>query len=708
MEGSRRSENPGRHFIDMVMVDKKHRRKGIATYMAEMAEYAYGGKVEHSTALTSLGKKWRDADVKERGATALPLPKDFNPDAQNPSWTPGDTPPAWAWWDSEGNNTDGFASTGDGDGFASRGGTGTTISAQTVADTKERRNYKKLKPRYFETEDGEQLELYHSDLATNTFMVRLGDKGVARVSVIEDDNGLPQITVMNIQPGYDAAQIESELTKYVKEYFPDAQPAEGKARVGKTVSEPGVASRGNYQPLPTPGDDDGFSPDSTLEKIADRIGLDELPDGTDRQMSLITGRMLTDDATLAEKLGITPEQLREQIQELSQNISDFVDRFVNDKNVRKQVKYGYKAISLAAMLLGMKGMKDYMSLLNPNFAGGGDGSGRGTSLMDIVDDMLGASIHEALIAYGSNFANLIATEYSAMRLATQEKMKQMVTDIQARIEGTGQKIGVMSTEMWNRLRGAWKLTRAKAPIAVPASAKQWIVAGSTPAWAEMSWIDYQSKSRVTSSMQPTNKRAWADIVSKVGQSPELIDIATYRAGFGYGTKRIKSRDVVRVYLIAEKSLGQTIGEMSASQSTSSGQEIDGDGDGFVATTPGGPDETPKQKQQSKPKGQLEKGNIDLTNRPIVENSDGSISTVRSITITDGKTAVLIPSVIRRPDGTGKVVSNNDAIKHYRKTGEHLGKFNSIKNANSYAEQLHQDQAKRYVNPVSTRIMAGKN
>jgi len=212
------------------------------------------------------------------------------------------------------------------------------------------------------------------------------------------------------------------------------------------------------------------------------------------------------------------------------------------------VKYGYKAISLAAMLLGMKGMKDYMSLLNPNFSGGGDGSGRGTSLMDIIDDMLGAGIHEALIAYGSNFANLIATEYAAMRLATQEKVKQMVSDIQARIEGTGQKIGVMSTDMWNRLRGAWKLTRAKAPIAVPASAKQWIVAGSTPAWAEMSWTDYQSKSRVTSGLQPTNKRAWADIVSKVGQSPELIDIATYRAGFGYGQIRVKSRDVVRVYL----------------------------------------------------------------------------------------------------------------------------------------------------------------
>jgi len=604
-----------------------------------------------------------------------------------------------------------LATQSDGDGFASRGGTGTTIMAQSVAGTKARRGYKKLQPRYFKTEDGEQLELYHSDSTTNTFMVRLSGKGVARVSVIEDSDGLPQITVMNIQPGYDAAQIESELTKYVKEYFPDAKPAEGKARVVKTVKEPGFASRGNYQPLPTPGDDDGFSPGSTLEKLADEMGLDQLPDGRDQQMSAITGRMYagtTSEATLAEKLGITPEQLREQIRELAENVNDFVDRFVNDKTVRKQVKLGYKAISLAAMLLGMKGMKDYMSLLNPNFSGGGDGSGKSNSLLDIIDDMLGSGIHEALIAYGSNFANLIATEYAAMRLATQEKVKQMIADIQARIEGTGQKIGVMSTEMWNRLRGAWKLTRAKAPIAVPASAKQWIVAGSTPAWAEMAWIDYQSKSRVTSGLQPTNIRAWADIVSKVGQSPELIDIATYRAGFGYGTKRIKSRDVVRVYLIAEKSLGQTIGEMSASQSTSSGQEIDGDGDGFVASSPGGPDETPKQKQQSKPKGQLEKGNINLTNRPIVQNSDGSISTVRSITITDGKIAVLIPSVIRKPDGTGKVVGNNEAIKHYRKTGEHLGKFNSVNNANSYAEQLHKDQEKRYVNPVATRIMARNN
>jgi len=132
-------------------------------------------------------------------------------------------------------------------GFASRGGTDTTIPAQTVAGTKKRRGYKKLKPRYFETEDGEKLELYHTDSTTNTFMVRQSGRGVARVSVIEDSNGLPKLTVMNIQPGYDAAQIESELTKYVKEYFPNARPPEGKSRVAKKVNVPGFASRGDNE-----------------------------------------------------------------------------------------------------------------------------------------------------------------------------------------------------------------------------------------------------------------------------------------------------------------------------------------------------------------------------------------------------------------------------------------------------------------------------
>jgi DNA polymerase III epsilon subunit-like protein len=132
-------------------------------------------------------------------------------------------------------------------GFASRGGTDTTIPAQTVSGTKQRRGYKKLKPRYFKTEDGEELELYHLDSTSNTFVVRRNGRGVARVSVIEDNNGLPKLTVMNIDPGYDAAQIESELTKYVKEYFPNARRPEGKTKTVRKVEVPGFASRGDNE-----------------------------------------------------------------------------------------------------------------------------------------------------------------------------------------------------------------------------------------------------------------------------------------------------------------------------------------------------------------------------------------------------------------------------------------------------------------------------
>lgn len=94
--------------------------------------------------------------------------------------------------------------------------------------------------------------------------------------------------------------------------------------------------------------------------------------------------------------------------------------------------------------------------------------------------------------------------------------------------------------------------------------------------------------------------------------------------------------------------------------------------------------------QKKPEGQIEAGNIDLHSRHKVKNPDGSYSTVRSISVEmDGKT-YLLPTVVGN-----RVVSNKEAIDHFKKTGEHLGAFKDGYSADKYAETLHEEQAKEY-------------
>src|SRR5437764_7495802 len=91
-------------------------------------------------------------------------------------------------------------------------------------------------------------------------------------------------------------------------------------------------------------------------------------------------------------------------------------------------------------------------------------------------------------------------------------------------------------------------------------------------------------------------------------------------------------------------------------------------------------------------GLLEQGNINLNDRPVVKNTDGSISTVRSMSFNEDGREILIPTVAA--DGS-RTLSEREAIEQYRKSGQFLGKFDTPDNATAYGEKLHNSQAQQY-------------
>lgn len=85
------------------------------------------------------------------------------------------------------------------------------------------------------------------------------------------------------------------------------------------------------------------------------------------------------------------------------------------------------------------------------------------------------------------------------------------------------------------------------------------------------------------------------------------------------------------------------------------------------------------------------GNIDLTNRPQYVQPDGKISTVNSMSFGNDEGEILVPTIDFDEQGKPRQLTDDEAIDRYYRTGEHLGKFKTVEEANDYADYLHRQQ-----------------
>lgn len=103
-----------------------------------------------------------------------------------------------------------------------------------------------------------------------------------------------------------------------------------------------------------------------------------------------------------------------------------------------------------------------------------------------------------------------------------------------------------------------------------------------------------------------------------------------------------------------------------------------------------------------PAGLRQKGNINLFTRPVVENPDGSISTVRSLSFGTDDGEVLIPTVT----DDGRILDDEAAIEYFYQTGNHLGIFDTPEAATAFADHLHKQQEQYYgdkIRPASAPL-----
>ena len=98
----------------------------------------------------------------------------------------------------------------------------------------------------------------------------------------------------------------------------------------------------------------------------------------------------------------------------------------------------------------------------------------------------------------------------------------------------------------------------------------------------------------------------------------------------------------------------------------------------------------KPEAEGMPSGLIEPGNIDLSKRIPLKNSDGAVSTLRSISIEQDGNIVLIPTI-----QDGKPMTNAEAIRYYQKTGQNLGVFETENAAANYAKRISKFEDQRF-------------
>ena len=97
---------------------------------------------------------------------------------------------------------------------------------------------------------------------------------------------------------------------------------------------------------------------------------------------------------------------------------------------------------------------------------------------------------------------------------------------------------------------------------------------------------------------------------------------------------------------------------------------------------------PKMTLRGEWPGMVESGNLDINNRPIAENPDGTTSSVYSMSIGVDDKEYLIPRISE----DGRMMSEDEAVATFTQTGNHLGVFDTSENATAYAIALHEQQA----------------